>query len=306
MNAMPEHVLDEKRQLLLRQKLGELLEWQVPELVETVGPFEPAVFARYDDKRLDAIAQCRRQLCDFTDAEVEALLARSAPEQGSLRTTWRYCQQEEIAWLTHHLPAWHAGGFGHPDHVANFEYWAKMPTFTVEEATCLSVGIDPGEFPRGLLKRLRDDDPTKIGVALLYLQRNYVLLSRRFDPTSCGWRVQPKDFLKWAEKVEFAIHPEFLRLLQKYHVDQSAGSASKGAHGTTTGAPDKREIDKIAQLFAALAIQDYGYAPKQARSPIPKEIMEIAAQMGLEVSTDTVRKYLRHGASFIPSEWEPK
>jgi hypothetical protein len=306
MTAMAEHVLDEKRQLLLRQKLGALLDWKGPEIVRTVGPFEPSVFAHYDEKRQDTIAQCRRQLCDFSNEEIEALVASTAPEHGTLRTTWRSCQQEAITWLTRHSPTWYAGGFGHPDHVANFEYWAKMPTFTVEEATCLSMGIEPDEFPRAKLKSLIGEDSAKIGAALQYLQRNYVLLSRRFDPTSSGWRVQPKVFLTWAEQVEFAVHPDFLLLLQKYHAEQSAGSAQNGAHSNYKAAPDKREIDKIAQLFTALAIDFLGYVPKQARSPIPKEIAEIAGGMGLEVSTDTVLKYLRHGASFIPEGWEPK
>jgi hypothetical protein len=72
---------------------------------------------------------------------------------------------------------------------------------------------------------------------------------------------------------------------------------------TTPAEPDKREIDKIAQLFTAIAIDAYGFRPDQKRSPIPKEITDIAARLGLSVTADTVRKYLKRGASFLPPDW---
>ena len=62
----------------------------------------------------------------------------------------------------------------------------------------------------------------------------------------------------------------------------------------------------IAQLFTAMAIDQLGYNPRDSRGPIPKEIAEIIAEMGLAVSDDTVRKYLRIGSRQIPSEWKPK
>lgn len=69
--------------------------------------------------------------------------------------------------------------------------------------------------------------------------------------------------------------------------------------------PDRREIDSVAQLFTAMAIDYLGYRPSDARSSIPKEIAELAASMGMTISDDTVRKYLKLGAKFIDPAWEP-
>ena len=69
---------------------------------------------------------------------------------------------------------------------------------------------------------------------------------------------------------------------------------------------DKREFDMIARLFTAMAIREYGYRPDQAKSPIPKEIVDTFAALGLEVSTDTVRKYLKIGTGLLPKGWVPK
>lgn len=54
-----------------------------------------------------------------------------------------------------------------------------------------------------------------------------------------------------------------------------------------------------------MTIEYLGYRPGQARSPIPKEIAELAASMGLSLSTDTILKYLRIGAKFLPKDWVP-
>ena len=72
----------------------------------------------------------------------------------------------------------------------------------------------------------------------------------------------------------------------------------------TAKRPDKREVDKIAQILTAIAISELGYRPGAKRSPIPKEIADSAANMGLEISDDTIRKYLKIGASFLPDDWE--
>jgi hypothetical protein len=54
-----------------------------------------------------------------------------------------------------------------------------------------------------------------------------------------------------------------------------------------------------------MAIDQLGYNPRSARSTVPKEIAELASEMGMSVSDDTVRKFLKLGASFIPDDWEP-
>ncbi|GAB1364724.1 hypothetical protein MASR1M32_39600 [Rhodobacter sp.] len=47
------------------------------------------------------------------------------------------------------------------------------------------------------------------------------------------------------------------------------------------------------------------YDPGSKRSPIPTELEDIAARLGLELSHDTILKYLRLGAQHLPKNWKP-
>ncbi len=290
--------LDARRQQLLEAKLGKLLHWEPPNIVDTVGPFEPSVFEEFEARRRDLVAQCLERLHGYTDAQIDVLVAGERKQPDAIHGDWRSFLEHR---LSGRLLPWFAGGFGHPDHLADFDYWAKMPMFTVDEITCLTVGVEPEEFPKSALDNLGRSEPDKLWPAEQFLVRRRELLRRQFDSQASGWHVRPGDFLAWVEKVAFEAHPEFLRLLRQYH-GPAETSAEPAAEPQRT---HKREIDKIAQLFTAMAIEHLGYSPPQKRSPIPKEIAEIAASMGLNISADTILKYLRIGAAFLSKDWEP-
>jgi len=91
-----------------------------------------------------------------------------------------------------------------------------------------------------------------------------------------------------------------VRVLTKYHPRTVATSR----HAASPARSEPRNVDKIAQLFTAMAIQHYGYQPGK-KSPVPRAIADLAATMGLNVSNDTVLAYLKQGAEFIPPDWKP-
>jgi inhibitor of KinA sporulation pathway (predicted exonuclease) len=286
------------RTKLFESKLGELLTWQAPAIAKTVGPFDPTIFVNFGQKCRAAMEACHARLKELSDEKVEAILSDDKREQMVWRD-WDNFHLREISHLSRTIPAWHAGGFGHPDHIADFVYWAKMPRFSIVEVACLAAGVEPNDLTPEKLKqssRLHDVKPTP---ALVFLHRQIELIARQFDPHQHKATVDPRNFLKWIDRVELEVHPEFLRLLQQYHPTD----ASPASKVLKTPEPHKREIDTIAQLFTALAIDALGYDPTQLRSPIPKEISGIAAKLGLAGTDDSVRKYLRIGAKFLPEGW---
>ena len=296
-------MMDPKREKLLKAKLGDLLAWKKPQIVETVGPYDPTVFDGYDALLQRVIAECTKALAGYTEAEIE-ILAGKPDEVHQVRFRWSALMIDEIRRLNRNRPPpWYAGGFGHPGYAADFEQWSKMASFTIHELLCLSVGVDPGSFSgksiaeTAALPKLKFDG---LWPALQLLVRRREQLMRQFSPGEHERRVRPEPFIFWAEKVAFDVHPEFLRLLRRYHVEEAIEPPATVAPSRQ----DPREVDTIAQLFTAMAIDQLGYDPKAVRSPIPKEIAEIAASMGLEVSDGTVRKYLKLGASFIPKDWK--
>ncbi|PWE30587.1 hypothetical protein DDZ14_14970 [Maritimibacter sp. 55A14] len=291
--------MDQKRQDLLKAKLGDLLGWTKPEVVETIGPYDPSILEKYDTKRRSIVSDCTEKLRQYTEEEISVLVRERQDELPGTLRDWRDFLDDKIRRMNRGMPPWYAGGLGHPDHVADFDYWSRMARFTIHELLCLSVGIEPGSFEKRSIMEPRKGEFAKLWPPLQFLVRRREQLDRQFSLGTSN-RVNPVRFLRWVERMEFEVHPEFLRLLRQYH---SGGeiSISESAAATRT---DRREIDTIAQLFTAMAIEYYGYDPKQARSPIPKEITDLAASMGLSVSNDTVRKYLRLGASFIPDDWQ--
>jgi hypothetical protein len=128
------------------------------------------------------------------------------------------------------------------------------------------------------------------------------LVARRFDPESCGSRVDPKSLVTWIVHFEVEVPSPFLDRLRTFHKPANPNTPHQQIRAST----DKREIDKIAQLITAIAIDDYGYDPDGVRNTAPGEIADLAAEMGLEIHPDTIRKYLRIGATFLPTDWKQK
>lgn len=289
--------LDDARRILLKAKLGRLLHWSPPEISNTVGPFTPSVFTEFDERRLSLIREVTERLYAFSDAEIGLIAEGQGDDAEDLRDQWKVYRRSELDRLEQGEPPWYAGGFGHPDHQANFEYWCKMPRFNVEETLCLSIGIEPREFDRKQLLKLKEVARTKkVWPAIRFLIDRHQQLTRAFDPNFYGWSVRPRELLAWVERVEFEVHPEFFRLLDRYH--RTKGSSSQRDGGSVS--IDKREVESMAKLLTAIAVRELGYQPNALRSPIPKEIADIAAEVGISVSEDTVRKYLKIGSRFLP------
>jgi hypothetical protein len=292
---------DPQRKRLLSLKLRELLTWEKPVLFPTLGPFDPAAFDLFDEHRMKLIVSCVDKLANYTSAEIENILESGGSPTANAHG-WPRFLVDEISSLSRRVPPWHIGGFGHPDHVADFDHWTKMPRFRVSELCALSMGINPGHFSWVQLNDLSSSkNRPHFDKPLEWLLKRFEQLHRRFSHSGRDTEVMPLEFLQWAERFEFEVHPGFLVPLQKFHPAQPASSPA-----AKTKKPDKREVDSIAQLFTAMAIDYLGYNPKQARSPATKEIAEFAASLGMKISEDTALKYLRIGARFISEDWTPK
>lgn len=285
---------------LLGNKLGVLLTWAKPVLIQTIGPFDPSRFDAFDARRMALVTACVQKLRGFTEDQI-AMLTQPGGSTTTLTQEWRRFQTNEIDACIRIIPDWYVGGFGHPDHVADFDYWSKMPQLNLGELTCLSVGIRPEDFASKDFDDLaKFKDRPKFSQPLEFLVKRYEQLSRRFGSHARAAIISPQDFLEWATRFDFEVHPGFLDLLQTYHRSQSASEVK-----TPSRKPDKREIDSIAQLFTAMAIDQFAYDPLQPRSNTTREIRDLASSLGLQITDDTILKYLRLGAKFISSDWVP-
>jgi hypothetical protein len=97
------------------------------------------------------------------------------------------------------------------------------------------------------------------------------------------------------------LRDAYLELLDDY-TSLKAASTSEAVTVVTNADLSTRERDTLLKMVIGLAIGGYRYDPKLARSPVIPEIANDLDKAGVRVSDDTVRKYLREGASHLPAK----
>jgi hypothetical protein len=173
-----------------------------------------------------------------------------------------------------------------------------MASMSAAELTCLSVGISPSEFPAEEIRKVKG--PTgPAWPAREYLARRYEQIRRKFDPQARGWSVNPEEFLRWARQTGLEVHSGFLDSLALVYDPKPKKSPP------TSARTDRRELNSVAQILVALAIKHEGYRPGADKSRVPAGSVSIVADLGIEISIDTVRKYLDLGSGFISPDWKP-
>ena len=71
--------------------------------------------------------------------------------------------------------------------------------------------------------------------------------------------------------------------------------AEKGQLGT-------KERESLLKIIIGMARGGYVYDPKLNRSAVPQEIASDLAKHGVPLDVDTVRKWLKEAAEFLPGE----
>ena len=288
---------------LFKDNLGRHLDWVRPVLQNHIGPYQPSAFNKYENTRKHIFDACTEMLRRLSDEEISILADHRMDDPEEIRSEWHSFQQDEIYRLNKTEPPWYAGGFGHPDHIADFEYWAQVRHLSKHEALFLSLGVEPDHISPDEVKEMA----TSLGKggdlweALKYMLRRREQIERQFPDYVCHGEIEPEQLFDWFELVNLTVHPAFT---SRYLANNVPASSTDDPTDETR--PHKREIDSVCQLFTAMAIEYYGYEPDAIRSPIAKEIGELAASLGVEISDDTIRKYLKRGARFISPEWKPK
>lgn len=278
---------------IMRRKFVDLYDWEIPDLVQTVGPFEPDLFSEYAGKIDRLLGAAFQVLTDATGDELEAIFSNDRNEKTGVCKQWRDLFASEISLLRKQCPFWAEGGFGHPDYVADFEYWGRMPSLLLDEAVGLTLGVEPKHFKN----LLNEDEETLLylGKPMIFAKRRAEQFSRQFHLTRLNQKVPADDLLKWIRAVDLEVHERALNVLERFH-------GSGGVPTSKTQREDPRAVRAVARILAAIAIEEYGYDPKSQRSPIPNEIMGIMDRLGLQGSAETVLKYLKIGSADLPHD----
>jgi len=239
--------------------------FELYETCDCIGPSDPNVFAEYKLRRLKKEAAAIAALKNATDEELWEL----SETPGCLSSfEMKYCLFDS--------PPWYAGGFGVERHKADFAYWVKMDFWTLEEATCLSIGFTPEKIPE-----------CKLGLRSPYQSVNFyhdrVELFRRinFQNRKMPYQIEPMEFVNWARKKGIEIPSELEKSVNENH---------QVKRPAMLGTVDARKYDSAIKLILGLIANEYGYRKGIVEKDIKQATMKGLAELGLNIDPKTLNR----------------
>jgi len=232
-----------------------------------IGPYDPEFFDKYHNRRLD-----REKLAE------QALDAMSDEELWELSETPGRLDSFAFEHELFDPPPWYAGGFGVSVYKPDYEHWAKMDYWTLDEAACLSLGFKPEKMPP---KNGRFQSPYE---SLDYFKDRLSLIQRA--PITSKFNqdeVSPNSFVGWAEGKSLEMPLELV----------TAVNATK-----TPGRPkmlssvDSRQHDSALKVILGLLAYHDGYAGGSISSQMKKDVSSGLADLGINLDPKTLAKAL--------------
>lgn len=211
----------------------------------------------------------------------------------------------------------------------DWTYWQQLNGVKVWEACLLSLGANPSSIPTEF-KPLFHTDREQAAVVVqslfpnlkgkrdyqkrlqiisghLVLPEWFTLLSK-IGTNKNLWEIYLPEFSAWAKAKNVEIPIELAEI-----------SASQAPQMPTTlqpevipavvipavpePPPEKKfgacERDNLLRVVAGMGIKGYRYDAKASKNPATKEIADDLAELGVQLSEDSIRKYLQEGAKLI-------
>lgn len=193
--------------------------------------------------------------------------------------------------------------FHEPRAVADFAHWSKMPIWTPDEATALSLGKAPEVVNWETIK----PHVLELPFADRYSKRRALLL--RAAGAGELREIPPGTFVAWSERRGVDVPPELknaVRAAQQGIEDWDSLRAerddlkSKLANVERDKPPSTRERGTLYKMIIGMAKRKYRYDPNAGKQHAARSIMADLEQCGLSVTHDTILKYLREAAAELP------
>jgi hypothetical protein len=105
------------------------------------------------------------------------------------------------------------------------------------------------------------------------------------------WQIESYDDCL-LEDIEIVVRTQALRDLEQSLVPIPVAGQEKTL--------STRERDTLYKIIIGLAVDGYGYVPKEKRSAIARDVSAKLDELGISVSDDTVRKYIKEAEQLLP------
>lgn len=290
------------------------------------------------DERFPLLAKIRASARDLRKAPPDPeLVARMRVEERALLTSLAAKTDDEIADLANGLRERKAREaqaridseeakqpFSRPSANADFDHWAKVSLWTIEEAVALSLGKSPAAVNKKFMEHYRQlgYGLPKLFMNRLEIARRAVLSQQLYDP------IYSQLFLAWAARMKIDVPEGLIAAVEALGIqvadwktlfdDSQAKRSSERLEAeatirsleerieelTSATKPDvsTRERETLLKLVISMAIKGYSYGPEGKKNTATTEIASDSAAIGVPVSDDTVRKYLNEAKALLPRE----
>lgn len=292
---------EERTEQIIQTLFGELYYATEVRTVKTIGPYNPRMLGSLARVTKEYIIEVMEVINSMSDYEFDNGFSIYEPFS-DLAVQLLSPIKARIEKLNFKAPWWLAG-LGHPDYEADFKYWSMISDLNLREAVCLTLGVSPKGFTDELLNQFARNFDSRSGsnTISLFVGRRYELLRRKFNPLGLDDLIIPMSELKsWVLEVELEVPEKFNEIILKNRTGVYLNPPSP----KETRA-DRRELNSIAKLITTMAMEKYGYDPDRPRNPASSKIKSAAALAGLELSEDTILKYLKLGAALRTKSTNP-
>jgi len=186
---------------------------------------------------------------------------------------------------------------------ADWSHWSQMRTARLWECVALSLGIDPRSTSLDFLRkrpggygselpfpRQRADFQSRLDIVLSHYGHDPLLEPELRYPSEPHSELRLDKFAAWVKSFGWTMPHELAEL---------AGSAEPVPAEATQTELRPRERDTLLRLIIGMAVAGYRYDPAAQRSKVPSEIAADLEKIGIPVSDDTVRKWLKQAAEAV-------
>lgn len=180
----------------------------------------------------------------------------------------------------------------------DYNYWAKLSYWTIEQSTALLIGADPDAILDGAA--LASSCPATARTAYLKIFR---LLDSHIRMSGIGSNISPTDILKWAAHTKIDAPQALVEAVRAQGRTLIETRAQTVSEEKPLG---ERERNTLLRMIIGMAIGGYGYDPEAGKSDVAPTIFKDLDKLGLEGTEQTIRNKLREASQHLPGDWKSR
>ncbi|SEN42998.1 hypothetical protein [Nitrosomonas marina] len=194
---------------------------------------------------------------------------------------------------------------------ASRSLWGAAEYWTALEASLLIAGLDPNHPNLYAVceKCTRDSDGLSITTDYFWIHEFKFFAANEnlflFKRTSIYPEAPPIEWIKFYKQKIYqkSIQHDFHDMDGKKWLDYYNLELSKvDQKNFVTKQESTRKTDNLLRAFVAIAIDDYAYNPKDAKSNTPQEIADALSRYGVDFDPKTIRRWLKEGTDLLPKK----